>query len=981
MSIEIQVWIPESSDPEYPDVGEITNAKPTNFVEGLSHILQPRKRVYLNLSNYVDHDTWREKKITTMPINTKNGNILYKLILDNDSKKIIEFINSLPIDQWYKDSPFVIYALNTKGLGDLLTPMESKKEIKNVFHDRTYIDKETYLKNYKINEFVKSIPYTNYDDNISNENCVVNYVTKTYKKIGKKTIESHFVNQQVTKENIGAFCNKYNIRCILLNAAGVIIYSNKQEHNKNKDYPNFVGIIANNHLYPYISKGSGNPSYKPKLAENIIEKSSLKNAITIKKNGRTYTRDGVVVDNDAKIQKVIDNAFFEKLPPNFSYKSDENLCQALSYNHPDVEKVVYEIDMGRSYYNTARNEIPIDYIYPVFTCVDLWKQYNGEYISDIYYYLISDSSLRKLNDIGIVSNFLMGNVMKFLIDNDRLSQNDIEFYKAPSYTGEWKNVIERLDSISENNPKLPKEFIYYNGLLGKTLSESQMTITGLQTEDMHLLGEDWILDSTLKSEMIEDLPYTRFGTYSKSTSKFRYLNTVNIYNVIVSTASLTVLKKLFEIKKLNPNAKLLRIFVDSLSYDRQVDFSNGEYKNSDNFNPMWKIVSRLDDELTPYHKTHNNERVVPKHIKHHSVARVYHNGKQLMKNINDELKVFQDNKSIQGAPGVGKTHYVQNNLKYDYATTISNVCAINISTADIQAKTLYSLLCLNDIASYYKHFNCFKNKTIWIDEFSMIPTYMYNYFTIMAIVYSTKFIISGDINQIPPVKDKKIDLQNEFFKSIMGDTKILTDKEYSRNDKGIIELRDSILSSSSFHIEKCTDDFTIYDRHICYTNATKDNINAVILQTRGYTYNVKQKNVKISNGVILRAVKSVKESGILKNDIWKVLSSSKHQFTCRNLIRKFDKVFSHDEMRNFGLGFAITTHSAQGLTIDDDLCIHEIDWMLKSDRSILYTAVTRAKSINKLHFYPYYNKVEIEPVEEPYEERDFESSFDKISSH
>ena len=51
------------------------------------------------------------------------------------------------------------------------------------------------------------------------------------------------------------------------------------------------------------------------------------------------------------------------------------------------------------------------------------------------------------------------------------------------------------------------------------------------------------------------------------------------------------------------------------------------------------------------------------------------------------------------------------------------------------------------------------------------------------------------------------------------------------------------------------------------------------------------------------------------------------------------------------LGYAITSHSSQGLTIKDDLCIHEISKMIYVDTSILYTAITRASKYPKLHLY------------------------------
>ena len=55
-----------------------------------------------------------------------------------------------------------------------------------------------------------------------------------------------------------------------------------------------------------------------------------------------------------------------------------------------------------------------------------------------------------------------------------------------------------------------------------------------------------------------------------------------------------------------------------------------------------------------------------------------------------------------------------------------------------------------------------------------------------------------------------------------------------------------------------------------------------------------------------------------------------------------------DKLKHFTLGYAITVHSCQGLTISEPYCIHEHH---KMSKNILYTAISRGRDINNLSFH------------------------------
>ena len=49
----------------------------------------------------------------------------------------------------------------------------------------------------------------------------------------------------------------------------------------------------------------------------------------------------------------------------------------------------------------------------------------------------------------------------------------------------------------------------------------------------------------------------------------------------------------------------------------------------------------------------------------------------------------------------------------------------------------------------------------------------------------------------------------------------------------------------------------------------------------------------------------------------------------------------------FKCSYAITIHSSQGLTIKDDITIHEFE---KFDNRLKYVSISRCKSVNQLNF-------------------------------
>lgn len=313
-----------------------------------------------------------------------------------------------------------------------------------------------------------------------------------------------------------------------------------------------------------------------------------------------------------------------------------------------------------------------------------------------------------------------------------------------------------------------------------------------------------------------------------------------------------------------------------------------------------------------------------------------------------------NNTSYFGKFGTGKTTYVKNNLEYDYATTLTNRCLLNLKTENkSEPKTLYSILGMFNIHAMFKSIAKLTKKTLWVDEMSMINKSIWNYLMVLCLKYGTKLIITGDINQIAPINENKIDINSIVSKNLFGKITYLT-KQW-RCDTHICNLADDIIDGNMKNIKYESNIWLTYKRHLAYTNNACNYINNKILKHNNliFRFNYIEENynsVDISNGVILSARITRHTDNIFKRDLWIVSKKLQDGYQLTNLFSNEIFDFCMNNMKYFELGFCTTVHSMQGATIDDDICIHEVSKMIMFE-GLLYTAITRTKKMSQLHFY------------------------------
>lgn len=798
---------------------------------------------------------------------------------------------------------------------------------------------ETILKRYNLFEQdPKPIPYENYDLNASEQPCVYNYLTSNFPRLSKKKIERFNHYNGVKPQEIIDFANEYKIQCKLFNAAGEQIYDNELPNNK--EYKNIVGMIANRHFYPLKAKCQS----KPKMVSEETEKQvNEQQCITFADNTKVYSHAGKYKNLKGD---VIYNEFFQGMPNNFQYKSDCIKFGSLMYTSSDVENAFVEYDIDSAYFN-AIEHTKVKQV-PIFHPSDFWKKfkyYEGWAPDGTVYYAFSQEALESLKEYGVTKNICSGEMLTLLLNEGLLEETDIHYFKRPSKTAMVQDFKERVYKCVEKYKEVllkdtdakefSKVFVYYNGILGKTLTRKEYTLTGLHEDDYEVLNfgkenPDWI-------------PYEEEGVYKKyGEERFRSVNLVPFYNLIVEQTNIELLQKILKVKK-ELGLMPLKIKVDAVAYK----FSDTKLKKL--------------DEIFETSKPFTYKRLTEFNKKFYTYDQRYIDIQEVIHEVTEELNSIRTNITYTGPPGTGKTTVVKETLDYDVASTISNFCCINIDGV-----TLYKLFCMWDPSLWWNTLYNLSGKSIWVDEFGMVGHDYWCFIATGSLYYNMHFIFTGDPNQLGPIGEE-IDYSSPFYEKFLGTLTQLTTEH--RNKENLITEREFVLKNPQWMLKNryCSMAHTIkdwwsIDNHITFTNSAAYQVNKKILEKRGLKYEYSVENGvyswNISEGVILMSRITVKPKDYEDDFVYRCSKQERfivlsrdcfNRYTLKSLSRE-NRVIRIEErfLNNFVLGFAYTCHKAQGATISGKFAIHEIGRMCQADKRLLYTALTRGKDFDDI---------------------------------
>ena len=228
-----------------------------------------------------------------------------------------------------------------------------------------------------------------------------------------------------------------------------------------------------------------------------------------------------------------------------------------------------------------------------------------------------------------------------------------------------------------------------------------------------------------------------------------------------------------------------------------------------------------------------------------------------------------------------------------------------------------------------------------IDEISQVPMKLYKLIE-DAIRLGVQVLISGDFKQILPVGESVNGL--DFLKVLCGNYVQMT--KYKRGDAELLDALTRVRNREGLPFEKGTHG----NLHFCFTKARRDAINQTMmksltgLETRSTVLPV------LAIGMPLRSNKTSKE-GWLNGERWTV-EAIEPMITLKSMMRDKTVVLDKAEvLESFMPGYAMTIHSSQGLTIEEDYTVHfEKHTLFDKDTvwRMLYTALSRAKRLSQV---------------------------------
>lgn len=757
--------------------------------------------------------------------------------------------------------------------------------------------------------------YKNFDGNFDktiHENCIVSILCKVYTNLGKSSISANSIKKWFetdtsiqTTEN---FLQKYQIGYRFYNLCGNQISKFKPAK---KNRPDFNAIFHAGHVYRYTAPG------KPKF-EKIDNNPNDPNKIELPEvNSQTFNFN-----------------------PNFLYRAESNIiCKALMYEtDAAITPTTYKIDMKRAYYQCLFHLYNKEEI-GVFTPENLIEKCQLDDISQIkphYEYYLSEQVMKKIP--YITTNKMLGRTVILLHKISILSLNDIVAHKRSTYTISSADVVEAYKKLKINDTNFKSFSILYGKTGTMQTGNNRVAVDIINEYDGDLVKlfspENAIVDDRVNCERKAYVNY-------RTNPKFMHLNLRNIYDFIVDCCNCYILSTIYLLEA--QGCTIHSVKTDAIQFD-----THGLGPNPIQLSPKGTY-----DNITLFSPEPTKE------CKKIIFDRTYYDPHKITADTKSEMeKIALNVKFINAPAGKGKSYFVSHNLKFDHCMTLSNILASKLS-ADIgfNAVTLYKGLKLGDKSKA----NSFYNQTVWIDEFSLIPRYIWS--VIFSIILAgTKFIITGDVNQGSPIREDTI--QRSIIFEILQTAAIeLPKNPNERNDDKTVELGRLVLSNDEEDQEQAMriisslaatkEQFLDIPFHLAFTNKYCNWLNNAILKHRNLSIDFEKRTM--SPNIILVAKEENKIPKIIKGQRYLSCEGGYRLICDPNRLSQnpqlgeikeipWDIILSH-----FILGFCATASSSQGLTIDDKLCIHECRTLMNFDNKLLYTAITRVRGYHNLH--------------------------------
>ena len=260
--------------------------------------------------------------------------------------------------------------------------------------------------------------------------------------------------------------------------------------------------------------------------------------------------------------------------------------------------------------------------------------------------------------------------------------------------------------------------------------------------------------------------------------------------------------------------------------------------------------------------------------------------------------------------------------------------------------------------SFFAKYNMdgLKNKTVFIDEYSMVPMKFINMIYNSFIKFNTKIFMFGDANQCNPVQQQTsivYDYTNSYAIRQMCPNIIELEyiKGVSRYGDDMNKILTNFLNTGSIkHKFKPVDDTVM--RNICYLNKTRKKITTkccnIFSEDKdhhelNFKYNDKTERYRVCKDMPVLATQNLKEHDIFNMMEYKIddIDTENNKYIINGISLDRDSFRS-----SFIPAFCSTVYKYQGSNIDQPYAIHDVERMCKKQ---LYTALSRTTNVKYIH--------------------------------
>jgi len=308
---------------------------------------------------------------------------------------------------------------------------------------------------------------------------------------------------------------------------------------------------------------------------------------------------------------------------------------------------------------------------------------------------------------------------------------------------------------------------------------------------------------------------------------------------------------------------------------------------------------------------------------------------------------------INGPPGAGKTtliNKIKENLNNN-GKAYKCLAPTNLAALLIDGTTVHKFACkLKKLTTFMET----QLDYIFVDEVSMLHSNFYKILMIIKQLKNCQIIMSGDFNQLDVVCDiQKYNYKNSSILKQLCDYNNINLQTCRRSDDKLFNLI-QFNNITNLTVDDFKNDLNIDNKiNICWTNNTRKEINHKLMQsaykkakTANYIflkkleYDDNSQDVTLLNKTPLIAKINNSNLKLINNEryIIKKVDKNNNEIIIKN-DRNEIKIKADEFQKLFRIGYAMTCHSCQGMSIDQPYTIHEFNRM---DKKLKYVALSRA---------------------------------------